>query len=391
MLFSRASASHFLAWLKLPVGSRLSPTSLLPGSSSPIVPKRSRLFTAAILLSTAVVLFLPQSREAISTVRASWNGYRGYDSDLRGLQNLAARAERENDARTLAFVSLVLPHSERATTFANHAVALDAALVWIYASSRVDGRPEFEPKEGLARLLESARDNAVPELLAARIISEPRYYALISHHTPSDREIEAAVTTDPAWIAHMDRAFRAPRYDGYFDRHWQLTREVWNHHPELSASVIFNSLWVHSLPEVLSIRNYGNYLVHSAQRASDGGHAAEAETLLKRVDDFGRRMSEQGQADFEHVVGLSLSHQATTQLRNLYQTQGNEHKAQQAEQRLKVIDARIDGLVHSFQRLGPAQARAFDRRALFVQLSAAFAVLFAIAAGSACSPWNCAS
>ena len=116
MLFSRASASHFLAWLKVPVGSRLSPTSLLPASSSPILPKRSRLFTAAILLSTAVVLFLPQSREAISTVRESWNGYRGYDSDLRGLQNLAARAESENDARTLAFVSLVLPHSERTTT-----------------------------------------------------------------------------------------------------------------------------------------------------------------------------------------------------------------------------------------------------------------------------------
>src|SRR6266550_3196734 len=53
LLFSRASASHFLAWLKLPVGSRLSPTSLLPGSSSPILPKRSRLFSAATLLSTA--------------------------------------------------------------------------------------------------------------------------------------------------------------------------------------------------------------------------------------------------------------------------------------------------------------------------------------------------
>ena len=90
----------------------------------------------------------------------------------------------------------------------------------------------------------------------------------------------------------MDRAFRAPRYDGYFDRHWQLTREVWNHHPDLSASAIFNSLWVHSLPDVPSIRNYGNYLVHSAQRASDAGHAAEPETLLKRVDGFGRRVYE---------------------------------------------------------------------------------------------------
>ena len=191
----------------------------------------------------------------------------------------------------------------------------------------------------------------------------------------------------------MDRAFRAPRYDGYFDRHWQLTREVWNHHPDLSASVIFNSLSVHSLPDVPSIRNYGNYLVHSAPRASDAGHAAEAETLLKRVDGFGRRMSEQGQTDFEQVVGLTLSYRATTQLRNLYQAQGNEHEVRQAERRLKVIDVRIDGLVHSFQRLGPAACprlrSASPFRPTLRRLGRARCLLSR--PRSACSPWNCAS
>src|SRR5437667_8141265 len=45
----------------------------------------------------------------------------------------------------------------------------------------------------------------------------------------------------------------------------------------------------------------------------------------------------------------------------------------------RILDAR-SGPGLSFQRLGLAHARAFDRRALFVQLSAALAVLFAIAA-----------
>jgi len=71
VLFARASASHFLAWLKLPAGSRLSPTSLPPGTAAPLLPKRSRLFTAAVLVGTILLLYLPQSREDISTVRAS--------------------------------------------------------------------------------------------------------------------------------------------------------------------------------------------------------------------------------------------------------------------------------------------------------------------------------
>jgi hypothetical protein len=380
MLFSRASASHFLTWLKLPTGSRLSPTSLLSGAPSPLLPKRSRLFTTAILLATAVVLFLPQGREAMSTVRASWNGYRRNDSDLRDLQNLAARAEKENDARTLAFVALATPDPDRQKRLADRAVAIDPSLTWIYASRT--GHPEYTPpsKDGLARLLAADSDNAFPEMIAARVISEPLFRGLIAHHSPTEKEIETSLADSPEWVAHMDRAFRAPRFDSYFNRHWQLTREVWNHHPDLSASVIFNSLWAHSLPDVLSIRNYGNYLVHRAQKASAARQPGEAETLLKRVDDFGRRMFDQGQSDSERMVGLAISHQGTTQLRSLYQTHGNEREGQQAAQRLQEIDARIDGRLHSFQSLGPAQFRAFDRRALLVQLSAALAVLFAIAA-----------
>src|SRR6184192_1829222 len=42
MLFSRASDSHFLSWLKLPAGSALSSTSLPTGDSAAVLPKRSR-------------------------------------------------------------------------------------------------------------------------------------------------------------------------------------------------------------------------------------------------------------------------------------------------------------------------------------------------------------
>src|SRR5580693_470051 len=93
MLFTRASASHFLAWLKLPAGSRLSGSPLPLGSNPPILPKRSRLFTAAILVATAAVLFLPRSQEAVSTIRATWLGYAPWDFDRGTLERLGARAE----------------------------------------------------------------------------------------------------------------------------------------------------------------------------------------------------------------------------------------------------------------------------------------------------------
>jgi hypothetical protein len=380
VLFARASASQFLAWLKLPAGSRLSSTSLLPGSTSPILPKRSRLFTAAILLATAVVLFLPQSREAISTVRASWNGYRGYSSDVRALRNLAARAEKEGDARTLAFVALVAPEADRAMSLADHAVTMDPSLTWIYARST--GHSEFTPpsKDALARLLAADPNNAFPELLAARVISEPLFQRLIFHHSPTEKEFETALAANPEWIAHMDCAFRAPRYDSYFNRHWQLTREVWNHHPDLSASVIFVSLWTHRLPEVASIRGYGTLLVHNAQEAAAAGRPDEAESLLTRVDEFGQRMFDQGEADFERMVGLSISHQARKGFLNLYRTKGNVREGQKAALRLQDVDDRIESLHHSFRQASARQMREFDRRAFLVQLFAALTMLFAFTA-----------
>lgn len=124
VLFARSAVSHFMDWLKLPAGARLSANSPVTGKG-PLRPRHPRLFTTGVLLATALVFLLPQSQEAFSTIAASWRAYGNSDSDLRALERLGQRAEKENDARTLAFVAMSLPHSDRATAFANRAVALD--------------------------------------------------------------------------------------------------------------------------------------------------------------------------------------------------------------------------------------------------------------------------
>jgi hypothetical protein len=380
MLFTRASASQFLAWLKLPAGSRLSPASLLPGSAAPVLPKRSRLFSAAILLATVVLFFFPQTREAISTIRASWSGYRGDSSDLRALRNLAARAEKEKDAHTLAFVALVTPDPGRSARLAEQAVTLDPSLIWIYASR--GPRPDYNPppKNGFARLLAADSDNAFLEILAAQVISDPSYQTLLAHHTPTQQDTEAALVANEDWVTHMDRAFRAPRYDSYFSRRWQLTQEVWNRNPNLSVTLIFNSLWAHPLPDFLSTKTYANFLVQKAQQAAAGGHQEQAEPLLVEVDSFGRRVTDQGELDLEKFLGLDVSRRATIALRDLYQLLSRTSKSQEAAKRLQLIDDQRDVLMHSFRPMDELRLHALERSALRVQLSAILALLLAVMA-----------
>jgi hypothetical protein len=380
MIFIRASALHFLAWLKLPAGSRAAMAPFATETTAPLLPRHSRLLTAGVLLGTALLFFLLQSREAVGTVRSSWRGFSASSGDLRTLETLGARAEKQKDARTLAFVSLVLPDSARATTFAEHAVALDPTLAWIY-SSRV-GRPDFAPprQEELARLLDFDPDNAFPELVAARVISDARWQELVSGHALSDQKIESTLASDSAWMGHMDRAFRAPRYDSYFNRNWELTREVWDHDRSLSPSVAFCSLWSHSnsLPDGLSIKTYANVLVHHAQEASLAGRHQQAENLLQQLDSFGRRLTEQSETYFETIVGLSLSRQSARELRNVYLRAGKASESELAAQRLQRIDSRIGAMINS-RAIESPQFRVLQRRAIFVQSCAAIAILSILA------------
>jgi hypothetical protein len=312
-------------------------------------------------------------------VRESWTGYQASSFDLRALEKLAARAEKRKDAHTLAFVALDFPDRERAIALADRAVALDPALAWIY-DSRTDwvGFSQLT-EERVARLLASDPNNALAQLIVVESVYVPSYAALLSRHTPSDPETEAAVSADPEWAIHMDRACRASRYDSYCDRDWQLTQEVWNREPSLSASLVFSSLWAHSFPAWLSINIYSNRLVRSAQEASFAGDPERAQSLLLQVDSFGRLMRDRAEMDVERSEGLWISQKATIALQELYLRAGQTSQAAEARQRLQQIDSRRDTLSHSFRGMDSPQSRTLKRRAFLVQLSADFAVVLILA------------
>ena len=123
------------------------------------------MFTVAILATAALLLFLPLGREAIRTVRASWQGFQESASDQRTLEELAARAEKEEDAGTLAFVALSTTDPKRAAALTERAVSLDPERIWVYGAR--NHRPNFDPpgEEWLARLKGADPGNAVPDHL----------------------------------------------------------------------------------------------------------------------------------------------------------------------------------------------------------------------------------
>jgi hypothetical protein len=75
---------------------------------------------------------------------------------------MAAKAEKEKDARTLAFVALTYPDAARGAYFADEAAGRDPSLIWIYASRysyRGHGTPMVSAEQ-LKELKKYDPDNA---------------------------------------------------------------------------------------------------------------------------------------------------------------------------------------------------------------------------------------
>ena len=126
-LFLRAVGSRFLTWMKLSPGVTFADQ---PSSPSPRMP---RFVVSLLLLATAVTLLLPQGREAVSTVRATWKGFELSAEDQQNLERLAATAEKQKDAAAVAFVALSIPDAKRSLELRKRAVALDPSFVWIFS------------------------------------------------------------------------------------------------------------------------------------------------------------------------------------------------------------------------------------------------------------------
>jgi hypothetical protein len=378
MLFSRSVLSSVWKWMKLPAGSSLSGGAVGPEGSS-LLPKRSRVFTAVVLAVAALLLALPEGREAIRTVRASWQEYGQSDSDARTLEKLAARAKKEKDASTLAFVALSTGDPKRAEVLTDQAVALDPELIWIYGARNHWPKNDPPRQDWLARLQAADPDNAVPYLLEAHAVAGPRVHNLYDHGTPKDADFEVA-ESDSKWMALMERAYSAPRYDSYFQRHYQLTRTLWNREKSLSFVLVLSGLWSHAFPSLLNLRTFADVKIHEAQKARTAGDWKRAESLLAEVDAFGMRMAAGSGTKIEKVIAWSVSRRANKEMAVLYSSLGKTEDERRATLRVEQIDSSFQGLRPGHDSADHERAQTFQREALLVQGFGILAVIAVLAA-----------
>jgi hypothetical protein len=366
MLFTRSVLSSAWAWMKLPLGSSL-PAGGPQGPS--LLPKRSRLFTATILAATTLLFLLPESREAFRTVRASWLGFILTNSDERKLEEMGARAEKDKDASMLAFVALGTHDPKRGQELVEKSVALDPKLVWIYGAK--NHRMDYYParQDWLDRLHEADPGNAVPLLLAAAALAEPKL-------SPNYRDEDfAKLGNDPQWMALMERAYAAPHYDSYLQKHFQLMRMAWERDRYLPPVIVFYGMWSHAIPDLRLIRLYGDIEIREAKKAQAEGDEEKAEKLANQVGAFGMRVADSNGPFIEKLVGIAVARNAQLELAELYASEGKTEEARLATSRVTELDHVVKGFTHDDPRRAE-QIHTLRREGALVQ---GFAILGGIA------------
>src|SRR5580704_17026878 len=165
----------------------------------------------------------------------------------------------------------------------------------------------------------------------------------------------------------MERAYDAPRYDSYFQKHYQLTRTVWNRDRNLSPVIALSGLWSHAIPNLLSLRFFAHVRIHEAQKARASGDLSRAERLLVEVDAFGTRMAEGSEVKIEKLIGMAISRSADKELADFYSSRGNAEDARTAALRVEQIDERARSMRPGHDPATRAQAQAFQWEGMLVQ------------------------
>lgn len=366
MFFARSVLSSTWAWLKLPAGSSL-PGTGAGGVGGPLMPKRSRLFTAAVLSVAAVLLLLPEGREAMQTVTASWLEFMPTRLERRTLDRLAARAEEERDAETLAFVAMSPTQDpsrdaeRRAEKLVAQAVALDSSFIWIYGAKNHSAKFYPVQREWVERLHAADPDNAVPILMEANALAEQRVNV---RYIEND---DMKLADDPQWMALMGRAFAAPKYDSYLAKHIHVMRNVWNRNPNLPPDIFLMSLWSHAIPDLYQLRLYGKIRLNAAKKALAAGDTKEAEALTQGVATFAARMMNSSGAAMEGLIGVALSHMADKEFAEIYTAEGKPEEARRATAHSDELEQATRHRFGRDEEGRAARARTFERQAALLQ------------------------
>jgi len=358
-MLTRAWWNHFLrSWNRpagVPEGGALEALS----RNASRIPRTPRFVTAILLLASFAMLFVPDVREAIHSTFRAWSGnYDRITADGEPMvAKLRAQGETNNDAQAIALVALLAKdHAER-IRMADRAVSLDPSLTWIYAYVRTtDGLGSCcnnpLPAEWLARLQQWDPENAVPRVLVAHQSSLKFNEAWEKNGDRGAYEAEAVkyLQQDKGWVAAMETAFQAPKYDSYSSREFDLYRAVAQRYDIRDLEATRALLWSNYISRMgmNDVIFYADFLAERGEAAQESGNFAEAEVLYRQPVEFSERMAEQTHTSEDRVFWESIEGDSLRKLQALLVKSGKTDEA-------ALAGIKVDALQTNRRAWGPVR------------------------------------
>lgn len=300
-------------------------------------PRTPRWVTLLMLACAGVVLLLPEARQGVGEVVNSWGGFPRSLAKSE-LAKLAKQAERERDAKTLAFVAIELhresspQRSAESVRLGEAAIALDPSLTWIYVNLVAGHQSAPIPVEWVKRLQQWDPENAVPHLLdAERMAREFRIQGQQEHPgaLPIGSEREKLLVSQANWLDAMARAIAAPRFDSYTIRHSELNREVMRRKKIERPTLAGFALMSHPALVFFGVGRYTDVLLERGTQLERAGDLNAALDIYWRMAHFAERLRMQGQSrDIQTMVGTNIQIRVYEKLQTILEKQGRISEAE---------------------------------------------------------------
>jgi len=260
-----------------------------------------RIAAVVMLLATLGFFIAPSFRQAMSIAADTLDGapWARSGSGEKSLDQARINAERQRDAKMLAYVAVHEERIELAQESADHAVAIDPQWTWIYyvlAYRDMAGDPRRAPAPQFARWIENLHrwdpQNAVTYFLEAE---------RLVHAMHLDRNAKQKVLENKAWMEIMARGFDAPKYNSYFQQGFNLDRDIARQRGSTNPLRFTVGVVAHPLPpNLIWAVQYERFVLSSTKNPSDLMQQAQL------VAAFGERMMA-ADTDFEQIIGHKIA------------------------------------------------------------------------------------
>jgi hypothetical protein len=298
MLLTRERWKSFFESLGRPFGVPPGGPAEVPGKNWARAPHTPRWATMLLLLASAAIFTHPEVRESLSSVIENYTHSGWKPSRWRSVKKLQKEAETNRDPQLLAWLSLLSTDQAERLRLSQEAIEKDPSLTWLdYEQSLFPlndlSNQHYLSMDRIERLQRWDPDNAVPHLLMAEVISEPvrseARRALIRNGTKIEWEKE--ITRNSRWLAEMERAFSAPRFDSYVLAEFQLVRAISEKYgiedPDPTLYILMHA----RVFRFEMLEAYVNHLMDVGAEAEVFGNTSAAASLYGQILAFAERLS----------------------------------------------------------------------------------------------------